>query len=246
MKKTILLLLIISFSSCSLTKKTIESDRKYSPQKVIRNANKNINKIKYIQAKAKISFTDNKKIQSNTITLRISSNQKLWANATLGAARVLINNDSIKYYNKIERNFFVSDFNYINKIIGIEIDFQILQSLILGVLFEKYDYSSFNEINDEIYSFKKDIVLGKKSFKSMVYISPYNFRILKIIFDDDINKFEVDYDDYLILENQNIPTKITFRNNGVENFHIEIKSIVSLDKINLPFRIPKSYKRINF
>lgn len=246
MKKTILLLLIISFSSCSLTKKTIESDRKYSPQKVIRNANKNINKIKYIQAKAKISFTDNKKIQSNTITLRISSNQKLWANATLGAARVLINNDSIKYYNKIERNFFVSDYNYINKIIGIEIDFQILQSLILGVLFEKYDYSSFNEINDEIYSFKKDIVLGKKSFKSMVYISPYNFRILKIIFDDDINKFEVDYDDYLILENQNIPTKITFRNNGVENFHIEIKSIVSLDKINLPFRIPKSYKRINF
>lgn len=246
MKKTILLLLIISFSSCSLTKKTIESDRKYSPQKVIRNANKNINKIKYIQAKAKISFTDNKKIQSNTITLRISSNQKLWANATLGAARVLINNDSIKYYNKIERNFFVSDFNYINKIIGIEIDFQILQSLILGVLFEKYDYSSFNEINDEIYCFKKDIVLGKKSFKSMVYISPYNFRILKIIFDDDINKFEVDYDDYLILENQNIPTKITFRNNGVENFHIEIKSIVSLDKINLPFRIPKSYKRINF
>ena len=246
MKKTILLLLIISFSSCSLTKKTIESDRKYSPQKVIRNANKNINKIKYIQAKAKISFTDNKKIQSNTITLRISSNQKLWANATLGAARVLINNDSIKYYNKIERNFFVSDFNYINKIIGIEIDFQILQSLILGVLFEKYDYSSFNEINDEIYSFKKDIVLGKKSFKSMVYINPYNFRILKIIFNDDINKFEVDYDDYLILENQNIPTKITFRNNGVENFHIEIKSIVSLDKINLPFRIPKSYKRINF
>jgi len=246
MKKTILLLLIIFFSSCSLTKKTIESDRKYSPQKVIRNANKNINKIKYIQAKAKISFTDNKKIQSNTITLRISSNQKLWANATLGAARVLINNDSIKYYNKIERNFFVSDFNYINKIIGIEIDFQIFQSLILGVLFEKYDYSSFNEINDEIYSFKKDIVLGKKSFKSMVYISPYNFRILKIIFNDDINKFEVDYDDYLILENQNIPTKITFRNNGVENFHIEIKSIVSLDKINLPFRIPKSYKRINF
>ena len=187
-----------------------------------------------------------KKIQSNTITLRISSNQKLWANATLGAARVLINNDSIKYYNKIERNFFVSDFNYINKIIGIEIDFQILQSLILGVLFEKYDNSSFNEINDEIYSFKKDIVLGKKSFKSMVYISPYNFRILKIIFNDEINKFEVDYDDYLILENQNIPTKITFRNNGVENFHIEIKSIVSLDKINLPFRIPKSYKRINF
>ena len=53
------------------------------------------------------------------------------------------------------------------------------------------------------------------------------------------------YEDYLELKNQNIPTKIRFLNNGVENISIEIKSIASLEKINLPFRIPQNYKRIN-
>ena len=38
--------------------------------------------------------------------------------------------------------------------------------------------------------------------------------------------------------------KIRFVNNGNENFNIEIKSISSLDKINIPFRVPKNYSRI--
>ena len=40
--------------------------------------------IDYIQAKAKVSFRDNNKIKSNTITMRISSDEKIWINASLG------------------------------------------------------------------------------------------------------------------------------------------------------------------
>ena len=40
-------------------------------------------------------------------------------------------------------------------------------------------------------------------------------------------------------------SKIKFINNGFENFNIEIKSISSLDKINIPFRVPKNYKRVD-
>ena len=37
--------------------------------------------------------------------------------------------------------------------------------------------------------------------------------------------------------------KLGFLNNGLENLNIEIKSISALEKINIPFRIPKNYKR---
>ena len=76
-------------------------------------------------------------------------------------------------------------------------------------------------------------------------ISPYNFTIIKQTFTTDENLFEVIYDDYIKVENQNFPTKIRFINNGLENFNIEIKSISSLDKINIPFRVPKNYKRVD-
>ena len=184
-------------------------------------------------------------MKSSIVTLRISSNEKIWVSAALGAARVIIDNDSIKYYNKIEKNFFVSDFNYVNDIIGFDTNFKILQNLILGLLIEQYDYSSLVEKTEKSYSFKKKLILGNKPVESTVYISPYSFRILKLVFSQGSNNFQVLYEDYLELKNQNIPTKIRFLNNGVENISIEIKSIYSLEKINLPFRIPQNYKRIN-
>ena len=86
-------------------------------------------------------------MKSNTVTFRISSDEKLWINAALGAARILIDKDSIKYYNKIEKNFFVTDFDYVNNKIGIEANFQILQSLLLGILIEKFSPSSLFKRN---------------------------------------------------------------------------------------------------
>ena len=250
MKKIILLLSIVFLSSCSLfynaSKNSIEGKKKYSAQKSIKSVNKNINTIDYIQAKAKVSFMDNNKMKSNTVTFRISSNEKLWVNASLGAARILIDQDSIKYYNKIEKNFFTTDFGYANKKIGIQANFEILQNLILGILIEEFSPSSLFRRFEDRYVFKENqYILGSKLVESTVTISPYNFSIIKQTFYSEDNLFEVIYDDYIEIENQNIPTKIRFLNNGILSFNIEIKSISALEKINIPFRIPKNYKRID-
>ena len=226
-------------------KKNNESTRKFTPKKSIRNANSNFNSIEYIQAKAKVSFRDNNKIKSNTITIRISANEKIWINASLGAARILIDNDSIKYYNKIEKNYFTSDINYINDKIGFDSNFEIFQNLILGILIHKFDPSSLYKKTANSYIYRDDnFTINSKVVQSTVSISPFNFRVLKHSFKDQNNFFEVSYDDYTIGDDQILPTKIRFSNNGLENLYIEIKSISSLEKINIPFRIPKNYKRI--
>ena len=249
MKKIILLLSIFSLSSCSFlyntSKDNNESSRKFTPKKSIRIANNNFNSIDYIQAKAKVSFRDNNKIKSNTITMRISSDEKIWINASLGAARILIDNDSVKYYNKIEKNYFVSDINYINEKIGFESNFEILQNLLLGILIHKFDPSSLYQKTENSYIYKDDkFNLNSKVIQSTVSISPFNSRVLKHSFKDQNNFFEVSYDDYTIVDEQILPTKIRFSTNGLESLYIEIKSISSLEKINIPFRIPKNYKRI--
>ena len=249
MKKTILLLSFFILSSCSLlynaSKENNDSKRKYTPKKSIRNANNNLNSIEYIQAKAKVSFRDNNKVKSNTITMRISADEKIWINASLGAARILIDNDSVKYYNKIEKNYFISDINYINNKIGFDSNFEIFQNLILGILIHKFDPSSLYKKTENSYIFRNDkLTINSKLVQSTVSISPYNFRVLKHSFKDQNNSFEVEYDDYTIVDEQILPTRIRFSNNGKENLYIEIKSISSLAKINIPFRIPKNYKRI--
>jgi len=249
MKKIILLLSVFSLSSCSFLYNTSidnnESSKKFTPKKSIRIANNNLNSIEYIQAKAKVSFRDNNKIKSNTITMRISSDEKIWINASLGAARILIDNDSVKYYNKIEKNYFVSDINYINEKIGFESNFEILQNLLLGILIHKFAPSSLYQKTENSYIYKDDkFNLNSKVIQSTVSISPFNSRVLKHSFKDQNNFFEVSYDDYTIVDEQILPTKIRLSNNGLESLYIEIKSISSLDKINIPFRIPKNYEPI--
>ena len=227
------------------SKKNNESIRKFTPKKSIHNANNKFNSIEYLQAKAKVSFRDNNKIKSNTITMRISANEKIWINASLGAARILIDNDSIKYYNKIEKNYFTSDINYINDKIGFDSNFEIFQNLILGILIHKFDPSSLYKKTANSYIYRDDnFTINSKVVQSTVSISPFNFRVLKHSFKDQNNFFEVSYDDYTIVDEQILPTKIRFFNNGLESLYIEIKSISSLEKINIPFSIPKNYKRI--
>ena len=177
--------------------------------------------------------------------MRISANEKIWINASLGAARILIDNDSIKYYNKIEKNYFTSDIYYINDKIGFDSNFEIFQNLILGILIHKFDPSSLYKKTANSYIYREDnFTINSKVVQSTVSISPFNFRVLKHSFKDQNNFFEVSYDDYTIIDDQILPTKIRFSNNGLENLYIEIKSISSLEKINIPFRIPKNYKRI--
>ena len=250
MKNFFFLVSIFVLSSCSIlyneSKDTNRNDKKFSPQKSIRNANKISNTIEYIQAKAKVSFKENNKKKSNTITFRIISDQKIWINASLGAARVLIDRDSIRYYNKIEKNFFVYDFEYINDLIGFDSNFDILQNLLLGIIIHKFKPSSYVKKYDNTYVFTDDkFILKSKILKSSVSISPYNFRVLKHSFYDKDNLFEVVYDDYTKIDDQIIPTKIRFTSNGAESLSIDLKSISSLEKINIPFKIPNNYKRIS-
>ena len=139
----------------------------------------------------------------------------------------------------------MTDFDYVNKKIGIEANFQILQSLFLGILIEKFSPSSLFKRNINSYVFKENqSILESKTVESTVSISPYNFTILKQTFATTENLLEVFYDDYIEIQGQNIPTKIRFTNDGLENLNIEIKSISALEKINIPFRIPKNYKKI--
>ena len=244
MKNFYLLLFVVCFTSCSLSKRTVTENYEHSPKKVLRTLNKTENQINFIQAKAKVSFNSKGKKKSNTITYRLSSNEKIWINASLGAARILINNDSIKYYNKLEKSFYKSDFNYVNDQIGIKADFKIFENLILAIPIEKLSFSNFRKKIDGFYTYENDILLNDKKVKSVIYVSPFNFKISKQIFIESDNKLIVYYQEYKKLKDQFIPTKISFFNNDIENLKIEIKSISAPEKLNTPFKIPKNYNRI--
>ena len=48
--------------------------------------------------------------KQNSIELRFEIDNKIWLSAPIGVARALIDIDSLKFYNKIDRTFYKSRF----------------------------------------------------------------------------------------------------------------------------------------
>ena len=245
MKNYIILFIVLFFCSCSVKKNVLQGEiKKYSAKKVLRNANKTIKNFKNLQTKARITVTNKGRDKSNNLNIRISKDQKIWANAALGAVRFLIEKDSVKFYNKLEKEYLISDFGYFNQEVGLDVDFKTLQRLILGDLVAGISFRDYTGESEFGYSFKTSVDFLNKRTEVLVTLSPYNFNVLSYAFDDGVNKVYLSYDSYNTINGSQFPTKIRLFKNGEILLKIEFRSLNLAEKINMPFKIPNNYKAI--
>jgi len=245
MRNYILLLIVLFICSCSVKKNVLPVEiKKYSAKKVLRNANKTEKNFKNLQTKARITVTNKGRDNSNNLNIRISKDQKIWANAALGAVRFLIDNDSVKFYNKLEKEYLISDFGYFNQEVGLDVDFKILQRLLLGEIVPGISFRDYAGELESGYSFKTSVDFLNKSTKVLVTLSPYNFNVLSYVFDDGVNKIYLSYDSFSSINGSQFPTQIRLFKNGEVLVKIEFRSLSLVEKTNMPFKIPNNYKAI--
>ena len=268
--KYLILIILLGFSSCALKKEYVIGDNKrLTAKKIVKIINENEHDIKTFQARARIDYFRKNKVKTNTATIRILSGEKIWISAPLGAIRLLITNDSIKYYNKLERNYIKTSFAYIENIIGLNITYEMLEKLLFGqpVLalnpkdFAKKLNMENSQYEDKLrsYIFKKLIDYEGTQLQGLFYVNPYNFKLNSQKFFDyndkiissidaasnDIQKtFSINYKAYNSINKHIYPRKILFLDWNNKSINIDMKSVIIDKKLNIPFRIPKGYSQV--
>ncbi len=268
--KYLILIILLGFSSCALKKEYVIGDNKrLTAKKIVKIINENEHDIKTFQARARIDYFRKNKVKTNTATIRILSGEKIWISAPLGAIRLLITNDSIKYYNKLERNYIKTSFAYIEDIIGLNITYEMLEKLLFGqpVLalnpkdFAKKLNMENSQYEDKLrsYIFKKLIDYEGTQLQGLFYVNPYNFKLNSQKFFDyndkttssigavsnDIQKtFSINYKAYNSINKHIYPRKILFLDWDNKSINIDMKSVIIDKKLNIPFRIPKGYSQV--
>ncbi|MAV00495.1 MAG: hypothetical protein CMC37_02805 [Flavobacteriaceae bacterium] len=268
--KYLILIILLGFSSCALKKEYVIGDNKrLTAKKIVKIINENEHDIKTFQARARIDYFRKNKVKTNTATIRILSGEKIWISAPLGAIRLLITNDSIKYYNKLERNYIKTSFAYIENIIGLNITYEMLEKLLFGqpVLalnpkdFAKKLNMENSQYEDKLrsYIFKKLIDYEGTQLQGLFYVNPYNFKLNSQKFFDyndkttssigavsnDIQKtFSINYKAYNSINKHIYPRKILFLDWDNKSINIDMKSVIIDKKLNIPFRIPKGYSQV--
>tara|TARA_B100001996_G_scaffold14621_1_gene12166 strand:+ start:1816 stop:2646 length:831 start_codon:yes stop_codon:yes gene_type:complete len=269
--KFLTILLLLGVSSCALKKEYVIGDNKrVTAKKIVKNINDNKHEINTFQARARIDYFRKNKVKTNTATIRILSGEKIWISAPLGAIRLLITNDSIKYYNKLERNYIITSFSYIENIIGLNITYEMLEKLLFGEpvleLIPKDFAKELNRVYNSQYEdklrsyiFKKLIDYEKTQLQGLFYVNPYNFKLNSQKFFDYNDKtsstinvnsnysqktFSINYKDYNSINKHIYPSKILFLDWNNKSINIDMKSVVIDKKLNIPFKIPKGYSQV--
>ncbi|WCO01608.1 DUF4292 domain-containing protein [Psychroserpens ponticola] len=250
-KYSIIILLVSLATSCK-SAKAIASDGKInnglSAKQLIKENTRQDSKFKTLQARVKIDYTQDLQEHGYTVNLRMEKDKAIWISATLGLARAMITPDEVSFYDKINDQYFKGDYTLLSNLLGVELNFKKVQSLLLGEsLFNLKGEKYIASTNDKSYILQPKeqtallelfLLLNPSHFKmdSQQLLQPLKKRFL-----------QVDYLAYQDVDKEILPKDIKImavENNDEVIIAMEYKSVSLNQDVRFPFKIPSGFKEI--
>src|SRR6218665_325124 len=137
---------ILLFSSCKRKPITLNNGKCILDFKNARTLSTNLKarEFRFDRLNAKMSVEANVDSSDNsfTVTMRMKKDSLIWMSISklgIEGVRVLVTKDSVKFMDRIKNKYFKGDYAYLSKMLNTELDFEILQSLLVGNSVEFYD-----------------------------------------------------------------------------------------------------------
>ncbi|MUU79023.1 DUF4292 domain-containing protein [Winogradskyella endarachnes] len=251
-KMSVGILLILFTFSCNSAKNVIasgEASDKLSAKQVIKQHEKNSTAFKTLKARVKIDITQNDKTQGAGFTLRIEKDKVIWlSESVLGMARMMITPDKVKFYNKLDNEYFDGDYKLLSDVAGIDLDFMKVQSILLGeAIYDLKAQPHQVALSGNSYAISpKD----QAALMELFYlINPSHFKMdsLQLQQQQKRRMLQVDYASYQEVDKQIIPKNIRIiavDDSDEVAVAMAIKSVSLNDEVRFPFKIPSGYKEI--
>jgi len=268
-------LLLVAFSSCG-SKKRIASDEK--PNILISSDSTRITELKTdsiynllkigeqgvwsFSAKINANSTIDKQSNSFTSNVRIVLDSAIWVSIAPGlgieVARALITPDSVKFINRLNSSYFKGNFSYINELLQIEVNYQMIQAILLGNTYLHYSVENYQGGTDNgalfLSTLKKrkikkenELLIPNILTQEIYYSSEYN-KVSRMDIQDyrPIRKFSARYPAYESVDGFFMPKELIINAQAAKNVSIDlVYSRITLNKpINTPFSIPQGYEQI--
>lgn len=247
-----LLLIVLVFAGCS--KKTTAVTVAKPTTTIVPNDSLSIEEIdfEYLHGKARMVLKDGNKENEVKAAIRIRKDSVIWMNFTvigIQGGRALINRDSITILNSVKNEYFVFNYKDLSKKFNFEINYDVIQSAMLGNLLLPRTPSDTVERKTVTYLLNQQV----GTVDVLNYISAATRKIQKVELKENNthNSFVINYANFQPLDTKLFPydgtislfyrapagllnTTIIFEYNKVE---------VGDKELRFPFNIPKKYDR---
>ncbi|HET6993029.1 MAG TPA: DUF4292 domain-containing protein [Bacteroidia bacterium] len=233
------------------------------PHPLINDMWKNEFHFNWFSAKMDCEASDDSSKYNFDVTVRIRKDSVIWLMITdpvvgVPVARVFITRDSVKFVQKLpSEKCFVGDFAFISNLLHTEIDYEMMQSLLVGnsVSFYQEDEKLNSSVNRAECNYTLSTIRKRKLKKVLndpqvapseplqtISLDPVSFKILKILFIDAQNRtFTANYDDFTPEDSMMFPHKAIFFARGSQKsarLDVTFKRIKLNQPLEFPFNMP--------
>lgn len=221
-----------------------------SASKIIQKHYNNKQNFKTLYIKSSANYKDDKQSQSVSAEIKIKKDEKILISIrVLGItmAKALITPNAVKYYDKINGNYFDGDYALLSRWLGTDLNFNKVQNMLLGQCLEdlsdgKYQttkqesgYKIFSDTNANTniaYYFDADNFLIKKE----EITQPTQGRMLQLSYPNHQTYAEAIMPISLIID--------AIQKENRTNISINYNSITFNEELSFPYSVPESYERI--
>ncbi len=268
---------LLFFASCVTPKKTqstsplppksLKKENKYFLMSKLKANNFNF---KWISAHFNVDIDNDSSHDSFSGLVRMRKDSIIWMTVSyiMGAVTVAharMDVDSVVFVDNIQGKYMKGNYDYIDSLLKEDIDFELLQSVMIGTSLEFYNdtakMNAYSEGGDYILSTVRKRRLRRslrnkplhtKNDVQLIWIDPTDFHIKKVRLEDFVTKhtFEATYDNFVKADSGIMfPSHIHYEiNTGKKTIKIDLKykKINFTDSEKVPITIPKTYDQIHY
>ena len=257
---------VLLFSSCKSTRPVMKAPLKEEgPEYLYSKLKESEFHFDWFSAKFDASYIEKRHSSDFKGQVRIRKDSLIWVTITpaLGIElfRMVITNDSVKYVNRLNKEYFLGDYELVSRFLQIHIDYDILQSLILGNDFQFYETNSFRaSIDNPNYRLS---TTGRRQIRKSaeesdedpvallqnIWLDPASFKIRQLDvkeYQKDNRKLSANYGHFKAVEDQIYPEELKFniQADDLIKIRIDYNKVTLNEPMNFPFSIPDNYDRI--
>ena len=215
--------------------------------------------IQWFGAKVSVNSDINNQTNSFSANLRIKKDSAIWISISpalgIEVARALITPDSLKFINRINGTYFKGDYKYLNELLQIEVNFKMIQAILLGNAYLHYSieqYISDRESTELVLStirkrrIRREVDLEIPQILTQeIWFSSVHNKIVLMEMQDyrPVRKFTVNYLQFEKVDDLSMPNKLLITAQADKQVKIDLEySRMTINKeLNLPFNIPENY-----
>lgn len=260
----------LSFNSCALFRKA-EEPRIKEPRNVEDKSAPDLQQLirenafagGSINAKASVTTRGGQQDGSFNINMRLQKDSLIWVSISpllgIEVARVLISRDSVKFIDRINNKYAITDFQFLSQMIDVNVDFDIIQGILVGNLFS-YRKNKFNSVYVEDSCYILSTMSKRKLKRSLediditkpvvqdVWVEDSTYKIMRLSIEDlRVQKsLLTDYYDYRITGAGRFPYRSSTLIKTTQQLQVDIEysKVAVNETLEFPFTIPKGYERI--